>query len=450
MFRVLMVTPHFPPDTSAGTHRVRLLAPYLEKYGWEPTVVSVDPRDYEGRLDPGLEDLVPKNLRVVRTRAWSAESTRRFGLGDLGLRAYRGLRQACTQLLQSERFDALFITIYPSYPAMLGPGLKRKFGVPFVLDYQDPWVGAWGRDVGGGANGKPDVKSRLTRALSAKLEPLAIRATDAVTAVSSRTFEEVRARYQGLERKPFAEIPIGGDEADFERLRESPLPNAYFDKDDGNCHVCYVGTLLPLGFETLRAVLKAAALLKQRDPDLYARLRLHFLGTSNQTASDAPARVTPIARELGVAGCVKEVAPRIDYLSALTVQTQASAILMMGSSESHYTASKLYPGVLSKRPILAVYHASSSVVAVLNRALRPPTARVVTYTDTEKAESRVEEIYEELCGLIEHPIYDPGDLDMNAVGEFSAEVLAGRLAAILGHVRLNPRDSNVPERVFNS
>ena len=41
--RVLMVSPHFPPDSSAASHRVRLLAPYLGEHGWEPTVVTVEP-----------------------------------------------------------------------------------------------------------------------------------------------------------------------------------------------------------------------------------------------------------------------------------------------------------------------------------------------------------------------------------------------------------------------
>ena len=41
MRRVLMVSPHFPPDTTAGAHRVRLLAPHLAAHGWEPTVVHL-------------------------------------------------------------------------------------------------------------------------------------------------------------------------------------------------------------------------------------------------------------------------------------------------------------------------------------------------------------------------------------------------------------------------
>ena len=67
--RVLLVSPHFPPDSTAGTHRARLLAPRLSEHGWAATVLTVDSRDYEGALDPVLAESVPADLRVVRSRA---------------------------------------------------------------------------------------------------------------------------------------------------------------------------------------------------------------------------------------------------------------------------------------------------------------------------------------------------------------------------------------------
>ena len=431
MRRVLMVSPHFPPDATAASHRVLLLAPHLPRYGWEPTVVTVDPRDYEGRLDPELAELVPTGLRVVRCRAWSAQWTRRFGVGDLGLRAFSGLLRTCSHLLGGERFDALFITIYPTYPALLGPLLKRRFGVPFVLDYQDPWVGSWGLTVGGGRNGAADWKSRLTRAVARRLEPVVTHAADAITAVSVGTYEEIRARDDALGDKLWDAIPLGGEPADIEYLRAHPRPNRCFDWSDGRVHVCYVGTLLPAGIETLRAVLQAVALLRNRRPELYRRLRFHFVGTSNQSAADAPQRVLPVAREMGVSDCVTEVASRIPYLDALTVQCQASVILMMGSSEPHYTASKLYPALLAKRPLLAVYHEASSVVAALGRIVRPAVARVVTYNDTQRAAAQVEAIYGALSSLAENPTYDASAVDLGAMTDWSAQRLAGKLAAIL-------------------
>ncbi|HEY0783320.1 MAG TPA: glycosyltransferase, partial [Thermoanaerobaculia bacterium] len=428
MRRVLIVSPHFPPDTSAGTHRIRLLAPHLPAYGWEATVVTVDPRDLESRLDPGLAARVPASLRVVRCRALPARWTRLVGVGDLGLRAFSGLRRACRKLLAAERFDALLITIYPTYPALLGPRLKRRFAVPFVLDYQDPWVGAWGESVGGGANGKVDAKSRLSRALAARLEPRAARAADALTAVSAATYEAVLARNPRLRPAVCAAIPLGGEPADFDRLRAEPRPNGFFAPDDGRFHLCYVGTLLPLGMETLAAVFRAVALLRDRRPELAARLELRFFGTSNQTAATAAPRALPLAREMGVADQTSEVAPRLDYLDALRVLTQASAILLLGSSERHYTPSKAYPALLAGRPLLAAYHEASSVVAVLRRAA--PSAEVVTYGDAPDREAVAEKIAAALERLMSAPGATP-KVDRDAVAESSAAHLAGELAAVL-------------------
>ena len=177
--RVLMIAPHFPPDTGAATHRVRLLAPHLKDFGWIPTVLTVERSANAGRNDSDLEAMVPRDLRVVRAPAWRHAWTRKLGVGDLGLRAFTGLYRTASRLLRDERYDALFITIFPTYPALLGPLLKRHFAIPFVLDYIDPWVSAWGKEVGGGPDGAVDLKSRLTRMAALRLEPIAVRAADA-------------------------------------------------------------------------------------------------------------------------------------------------------------------------------------------------------------------------------------------------------------------------------
>ncbi|HTY76884.1 MAG TPA: glycosyltransferase [Candidatus Bathyarchaeia archaeon] len=432
--RLLMVSPHFPPDGSAGAHRARLLAPHLPDHGWEPTVVTVDPRDYETRLDPELAAMVPSSLRVIRCRAWPARWTRRVGIGDLGLRAFRGLYGACSALLREEAFDALFITIYPAYPAMLGPVLKRRFHVPFVLDYQDPWVGSWGRTVGGGPGGRADRRSRLSRWLAARLEPVAVRAADAITAVSAETYEAMWSRNPDLPRPACLTLPIGGEEADFAHVRAGDRRNPYFDPSDGNVHICGVGTLLPLGFETLRAVLRALAEVREHRPHLYERIRLHFFGTSNETRADAPARVRPVADALGVGDHVHEVAPRIAYSDAIAVQAQATALLLMGSTEHHYTASKLYPGFLAARPLVAVYHEASSVCEILRRAARPPSVRLIAYDDRARAESRVDDIAAALSAVAEDPSYDARAVDLEVLAGYSAHALAGRLAKLLDDV----------------
>lgn len=425
MRRVLMISPHFPPDTSAGAHRVRLLAPHLCLFGWEPTVVTVEERGYEGRLDPDLAALVPDSVRVLRVPAWPAPLTRWLGIGDLGLRALCGLRRGSARLLAQEHFDALFITIYPTYPALLGPSLKRRFGLPFVLDYQDPWVGSWGRDVGPG--GRPNVKSRMSRALAGRLEPRVVRAADALTAVSARTYEDVLARVTDAKPRACDAIPLGFEEADMDVLRRAPRANRHFDRDDGRVHLSYVGTILPAGIDVLRAALAGLARLKERSPAAFSRLRLHFFGTSNQRQPDQADRVLPIARELGVADAVTEEAVRLDYLDALNVQLQSHAVLLLGSTEPHYTPSKVFPALLAGRRVLAVYHQASSVVPLLSRV---PSAALVTFDGDATTNATIDAIAQAL-ECCTHPEQVAWRLDRAAFAGWSAAAQAGRLAGVL-------------------
>jgi hypothetical protein len=431
MRRVLMVTPHFPPDSSAASHRVRLLAPHLPAAGWRPTIVTLEPSAYEGRLDRDLDALVPPGLDIVRAPAWSPAATRWLGLGDLGLRAFTGLRRECRRLLARERFDALFITIYPTYPALLGPALKSEFGVPFVLDYQDPWVGAWGQSVGGATNGSPDLKSRVSRVLGTWLEPRAVAGADALVAVSQGTLDGVTARMPAAARLPQEVVPLGFEASDFVSVMERPAVS-HFDAADGLVHLCYVGTLLPTGISTVRLLLRALDRAR-RDDAAARRLRLHFFGTSNQSASNA-FRVLPIAQECGVEDAVTEVPGRLDYLDALTVLTQASAILLVGSSERHYTASKLYPALLARRPILALFHEASSVVSILRSAGSEPTVRVVTYGDEATLDRRVVDVACHLRALAASSSYDPADVALDRADQFSARSLARRLAGLFDRV----------------
>jgi hypothetical protein len=419
-----MISPHFPPDSTAATHRVRLLAPRLPAHGWQPTVLTVDPRDYEGRLDPGLLASVPPEVRVVRTRAWPASASRAVGVGDLGVRAFRGLWRGASSLLAAERFDAVFITIYPSYPALLGPLLKRRFTFAFVLDYQDPWVGEWGRTAGPLAGGRPDVKSRVSRFVAARLEPYALTAADAVTAVSRATYEQALERTPAARPRHCAELPIGWDRRDLE-FAGGGGPRTF--PDDGLVHLSYVGTLLPTGFDTLRAVLRAVAALRAASPAA-ERLRLHFFGTSNQR-TDSPPRVLPLAAEYGLTGIVTEHAPRLDYFEALRVLRDSTAVLLMGSRERHYTPSKVFPALVARRPVFAVLHEASNASDLLRRIGRAPTVRLITYGD-QTPQARVEAIANELSGLIAHPCYEAGAVDERVLEPASADSLAGELAEV--------------------
>ncbi len=87
MKRVLIVAPDFVPSSLPPATRVRFFANHLAEFGWEPIVLTVDPKCYEAATDPKNEDLLSPTLKVIRTDAFPAKWTRKIGIGDIGMRS---------------------------------------------------------------------------------------------------------------------------------------------------------------------------------------------------------------------------------------------------------------------------------------------------------------------------------------------------------------------------
>jgi hypothetical protein len=253
-----------------------------------------------------------------------------------------------------------------------------------------------------------------------------------LTAVSTRTYQEVLAR---VHASPVcATLPLGWEARDVEAL--NGRDNGFFDAHDGCLHWSYVGTILPNGFGTLRALLEAARRVRDQDSALYSRMRLHFFGTSNQSSGALQPRVLPLAREVGVDDIVSEHPARIPYLDALRVLRQSSAILLLGSSEKHYTASKLYPALLAGRPMLALFHEASSVSSILRRIGRAPFVQLVTHSGDERGTAPdVERVSAALLDLARIPAGAPARaIDWSGAEDVSASNLAATLARLLDRI----------------
>jgi hypothetical protein len=428
-----MISPHFPPDASAGTHRVRVVAPHLERFGWRPTVLTVQPQDYEGRIDAALGAMVPASLDVKRVGALPSRWTRRAGLGDLGLRAFPALRRCARSLMTDATYDAVYITTYPIYPALLGPSIRRQFGIPFVLDLQDPWVGEWGSTVGGGADGTPDLKSRMSRALATRIERRVLPQAAAVTSVSSALLDELADRYSELRQRPRITMPIGIDANDFEHARTRHTPSLV-DASDGRVHLVYVGTMLPLAGDTLAALFAAVKQLRMSDPALAAMLHMHFVGTSNQSTDDVMPVVLARARDAGLVDIVTEYAPRIGYVDALQALLAASIVLVLGATERRYTASKLAPALASGRPLLVITHRESDIYHALEHVDRHGIA-IAAFDDEGPNFATTDCIYRQLRTWLQHPPLQRRVAERD-LAAFSAVHLAKTLAGVLDVVTM--------------
>jgi hypothetical protein len=422
---VIIVSPYFPPSSLAGVHRARHLAKHLPAAGWTPIVLCVDETYHEHDLDPALAALVPTNVQIAKTAALPARLTRGLGLGDISLRAWRPLRRALVRLLETQPIGVVLITGSPFYPMLFAPLIKRRFRVPVVLDFQDPWVSAWGSDQ------SLLSKAGVVHKLAAVLEPRALRGSDFVISVSDIQNNELAARYPWFDRSRMAGIPIGGDPDDFAVLRSALVADESNYLEPLFTHLTYVGTFLPRAGPLVRTLFRSFARLRAAEPALAARLRLNFIGTSNQPKDNQCYCVRPLAEAEGVADAVCEIPQRLPYMQALGILARSDGVLLIGSDEPHYTASKIYPALMSGRPFLSLFHRASSAHAILAAA---GGGQAFAFATSEELAALETPLVHGLRTLAAAP-ESLGHADPSAYAPYEARAIAHRFADVFDSVR---------------
>ena len=399
------------------------MAKHLPEHGWRPIVVRAAPEQYTELPDPALAALVPASLYQVETGALPAHLTRLVGVRDIGIRAYSHLAHAIDALIDNEQPDIVFLTGGPFYPLLLS-GRVRQRGVPVIVDLQDPWVSAQG------AQARPLSKRRMAHRLAKYLEPRALNPASAVTTVSDGHITELKTRYPFLAERSMRAIPIGGDPEDFAALRDNPPADPQVRLPAGYVHINYVGAFLPRSVDVAKALFLALRRLAETLPQLAERLRLNFIGTSNQPAEAVRPLVTPLAEAAGVGALITEHPRRVPFLEALSLLANADGLLMIGSDEPHYTASKIYPGLMSGRPYVSVFHKASSAHRILSAA---GGGAAFSFASAEELAALEFPLAEALATLAETPERF-GRAEPSAYAPYTAHAIAGDYAQLFDKV----------------
>lgn len=380
-------------------------------------MICVDPKYHAEKLDPELAKLVPETVKIVATGALPLILTRPFGLaGEIGLRGFFQLRGAIEQSISDRRPDAILITGSPFYPMLLSNWIRQRWNISVVLDFQDPWVSHEG------ASRVKWTKGWLAHRLAVVLEPRALRGASWVTSVSERQNLEMVERHPSLNPSRMSAIPIGGDPEDFVALR-GLAPN---NENVGKFTFSYVGTALPRSTPLLKALFRGLSVLRKRNPAVAARLAFRFVGTSNQPGRSTDYRVMHLAQAAGVAEFVVEEPVRVPYLDALRVLASTDATLMIGSDEPHYTASKIYPCLMSGRPFLSLFHPESSAHSILAAAGGGVPLAFSSDAQAGKLERAV-------ADAIERIVLSPesiGSINPTAFADYTAHAVAGKFADV--------------------
>jgi glycosyltransferase involved in cell wall biosynthesis len=170
--KVLIITYYWPPSGGAGVQRWVKFAKYLPEFGWEPVILTVDPKYAAYPVtDNSLEKEISPDLQVYRTPAtdyfalFTRDRTKipsagfainpdnslkgkisRFVRGNFFIPDPRkgwnrhAFRKA-SELITSMDIRHVITTSPPHSTQLIGLRLKKTFpGIRWIADLRDPWT----------------------------------------------------------------------------------------------------------------------------------------------------------------------------------------------------------------------------------------------------------------------------------------------------------------------
>jgi hypothetical protein len=385
--RLLLVTPHWIPVNAPDLQRVRTSLPHYRAFGWDPVVLGVDADGVDAVREPELAATVPADVPVHRCGALSRRWTRSLGLGSLGWRCLPSLWRMGRQLIRDERIDLVFMSTTQFTTIAAARAWKAEFGVPYVVDVQDPWrTDAYERP---GAPPPPGgAKYRFARVVAAALEGPLFRGAAGFVSVSDGYLADLKRRYPGwMPDRPAETIPFGVNADDF-RLAGVSVPPVEAPRP-GKVSIVYTGAAGPILGEALDRIFAAVAAVRRTDPAGAARLHLQFIGTRYSTAAGGAPLILPRAERHGIADLVEERSRRIGHLESLRRQSEADLLLLPGADDPDYSPSKLPLYLLAGPPVLAVVPEGGTLHRTLASVGLPSLIVFPRGADSERVQTEI-------------------------------------------------------------
>ncbi len=406
MKNLLIIYPHWPPSNLTGVHRPRLIANFIEEFGWHPIVLTVKPEFYEEPHDWDMVKTVRDNVEVIKVRAWHVLKPRIFG--DIGLRSFKFLYKKAVEVIENKKISFIWIPIPSFYVAVLGRLLHEKTRVPYGIDYIDPWV----RDI----TGRRNLRAILSNQLAKILEPYALKKADLVTGVAEKYFlPALKRTFKNSKYPQTLAFPYGFDPEDH-KVSPSSLELPW---QGCECKpLIYAGAFLPNSRIFFETFFEALAEMK----DKLIGYKLFFIGSGSYSLSD-------MAKKIGIESFVKEINRRYPYLQVLKMLEHSHGVMVIGSTEQHYTASKIFQALLSKRPVFAIFHYLSTTVEILTQAKADKF--LVKYEPEQGKEDFKHQIRQKFQTFLEAQNWSP---DLSTLDKYSARANARLLAQKLDEI----------------
>lgn len=157
MKRIIYIACYFPPLGGVASIRAAKQARYLSEMGFQIDVLTVKPLWMKYPKDVSLLEGLPAGIRVWRTFLpdpnWLFKALYGLRLNSLVVWLRRNVfipdpelvwlpfaRHRLNRMFRQRTYDLALITSGPPSSLLLGPYLKRLYGIPFVCEFRDEWV----------------------------------------------------------------------------------------------------------------------------------------------------------------------------------------------------------------------------------------------------------------------------------------------------------------------
>ena len=438
MRKILLISYVYPPVNNAGAHRIAGFTRHLPGCGYQPVVLTVRNTHYSD-FDAELLDDLPNDLLLHRTFAFdyfnflrwlrgapkagagpSAEDLK-AGESNLSLsrRGFRFINDLVLQyvlvpdveigwtptallrgrkICREEGIDAILTSSPPDSVHLIGLGLKKWLGLPWIADFRDQWTT--------NVLHREKYRRRIIYRIHQRLERAVLRRADAILANSETNGAVLKQTYPDLCPTKIQVVPNGFEGEPARHLEPASAEGPLRLQFSG---MAYATMLDPLW--------EALELLHRRTPGVASQIEVQIVGWLDGEQ----------LKQLELRG----LGDRVKYEGA--VSRKQSVERMLGCDVLLYAVpgeaacrgwipSKLYSYLASGRPVLALAPQGDAAEIVLQcRA-----GWVESPSDPAAVASRLERLLElKRAGRLRV------ERDLNWIGRYRRKDLAASLARIV-------------------
>jgi hypothetical protein len=150
------------------------------------------------------------------------------------------------------------------------------------------------------------------------------------------------------------------------------------------------------------------------------KLRVFFIGTTYDPSATAQNKVTHLIKKLALEKTVFEIPSRQGYFETIKILLDSDGLLLPGSIEAGYTASKIYTYILSKKPIFAVINENSSVSKILRECNAGTIITFSTPQDLQNKQKILGKTFEHFASSLPNS----SDINWTNFDEYSDKTMA--------------------------